>query len=1031
MPTSGIRVLVVGLAMDLPGDYVVERLDDTAQIYSATAQFQPDVILTSDFRPGALNKAAFAIRKRWLHIAPDVAVEAVVQAIEHCYQLNLWTPHPNDEFQPLVSVYTAARNTGDYLRDTYQSLRDQTYTNWEWVVVDDCSEDATWARLEQLSGEDLRVRAVRLGRPCGRIGGVKDMATRLARGEYLVELDHDDMLTDSALAEVVSAFRAEPDVGMVYSNYSGFFEDGTFHRYATEHDEQSYWSDRYREEEYKGRKWLVCEQPDIYDRFGPEFWQQFGWFLTMGPNHVRAYRASTLRELGGYNPELPVADDWDLYVRFFLRSKCRLIPKLLYLYRFRDNWSNATFVRNQSIQDHLELGRKNYAEEAKRFNEQRTNGQQQCSFGEPTQDGHYSVKDLSFIVLEAADTPDLTERCLRSIRRFAPGAEIVLIANGVPLRADLKTEGLADQMFESEVNLGFAAGSNLGAGLASRPLLCFFNNDAVFVDDTPRRLVESLSDDFPIVAPYSNAAKPPQGDVDSPPERDCLPETVAGLCLMLPAALFKKLGGFDPRFQTWEDDDLCVRARKLGFRCKVVSRAWVDHDRHATFEALGLDVQRIMASNRVYFQERHPGIRVVAIAKDEENVIEGFFEQFRSVTEDWCLLDTGSSDGTVDRARKLGVRVESRPFEDFAQARNMALDLFSRDSDWIIMLDPDERLDEHTIRYLREALANGTSDIYLAPLQAVYPNERREFVPKPFVFRNTPDIRWIFKVHEKLVGSSRQALVANARIDHLVDAHDAGRRRASERLYQKLAATEPYYSDRSYKEQMRERWPLLDYDHLEDERILRVCFGPLTTVVIPTYKRTELLRRALDSVMVQDYVNLDIVVVHDGDDVAATMDRGATQRRPCVREYWLPRNHGAGGAVPRNYALWLRAGTLVAYLDDDNLWERTHASSLYAALRVKDAAFAFSSMKVIGRPAPLIFDQPRRGSIDTSCILHRGELIDRYGAWKDRKEAGYAHDWEMVERWLLNGEKWVATRKPTLLYNADTSGQSDFLSACE
>jgi len=114
-------------------------------------------------------------------------------------------------------------------------------------------------------------------------------------------------------------------------------------------------------------------------------------------------------------------------------------------------------------------------------------------------------------------------------------------------------------------------------------------------------------------------------------------------------------------------------------------------------------------------------------------------------------------------------------------------------------------------------------------------------------------------------------------------------------------------------------------------------------------------------------------------------------------------------------------------LDDDNVWKSDHVSSLYTAMMENGASFAFSSMEVNG--TDLKFSEPKHGSIDTSCILHRKNLVEKYGGWKDRTKANYYHDWEFVSRWVNGSERWVATRKPTLIYNAETCGQREFLEA--
>lgn len=1259
MSISGIKLLIIGDPIPLP--YEVKVIFDTSAIMGTIAQFQPDVIMTTRFTPGIMNGMTFELRKRWIHVPADTKPEAAMSAVENCYSYNLWTKHQYQDANPLISVYTPTYNTGDYLRETYQSLKDQSYQTWEWVLVDDQSTDGTWEKLEALSKEDIRVRPFRSGKRIEKIGAMKDFATRLCNGEYFVELDHDDFLTDFALIEIKKAFESDPKVGFVYSNSSNFFENGGFHRFGDD-----YWKVRYRETEYRGKKWDECLQPNGWDRFDDHPLSQNFTFLTVGPNHVRAYRKTFFDELGGYNQNLSVADDLDLFLRAFLGSqppelpigdwKCLLLDQFLYAYRFRDNYSNTTFTRNKSIQDHVQLVRQNYFAKIKEMNDRRlrpkglTSGSRHqpepLAFLQPStpglisivvptrgrpasvrrlvesalvtchdaskiefcfyaddddretiavleemklrhkvgpriplshafneaarmssgeiihccaddivyrtpgwdsiikkefdkipdrialvfgRDGHedgkipthpffhrkwvetigylmppyfsgwysdnwledlavrigrkiyvpdvftehlhfsvgkspkdatylesaarssretnvmkdlekerifdaaklkraidragVSLSDVSFIVLEAAETP-LTKRCIESIRTHAPGSEIVYVSNGVMACPDRH----ADQTVEFDVNLGFAAGCNAGAKVAKGSVLCFFNNDAAFVDDTPAKLLRAM-ESYEIVAPYSNRAKPPQGDIPrekTPPVTQVV-DMVVGLCLMVRKNVFEHLGGFDPGLLTYEDDEFCRKAAKLGFKSCIVASTWVDHERHETFKKLNLDVDKIMAENALIYRKKNPVIRVIVIAKDEEKALPGFFAQFIGVTREWCVLDTGSKDKTLEVARSLGCRVESGPIEGFAAARNEAVRRFGTGADWIIMIDPDERLDSHTITHLRELLYRTPDDILYSPLQAKYPDGNiRLFVSKPFIFRNKPEIKWVFKVHEKLIGSLKQALVINSMNTHLIELHEDGRRQAASGFYDGLMKAEPYFTDPTYKKQMVKDWPILDYDRRGDPRIRPIYAGPLISVVIPTYKRPELLNRAIASALAQDYANLEVIVVGDHcPDLAELVGLGAPAER--VRIFNLRQNHGAGGAVPRNHAIAAAGGSLIAYLDDDNVWKPDHVSSLYTAMLVSGASYAFSSMEVNG--TDLKFSEPKQGGIDTSCILHQKALVAKYGKWKDRSEANYYHDWEFVSRWVNGGEKWVATKKPTLIYNAETCGQREFLEA--
>ncbi|MGA7671996.1 MAG: glycosyltransferase [Nitrolancea sp.] len=195
---------------------------------------------------------------------------------------------------------------------------------------------------------------------------------------------------------------------------------------------------------------------------------------------------------------------------------------------------------------------------------------------------------------------------------------------------------------------------------------------------------------------------------------------------------------------------------------------------------------------------------------------------------------------------------------------------------------------------------------------------------------------------------------------------------------------------------------------------------PLISVVIPTFERPDLLRRAIESVLDQRYANFEILVVGDRcpcvDNVVAKIED------PRLRHANLSEHHGDLGATPRNFALKAMArGTLIAYLDDDNEWTPEHLESLLELLLSNPlAAFAFSSFEVGGEVIEC--RSPRRFQIDTSALLHQRWLLERFGYWREPAEADWAHDWELVSRWT--DEPWVASLRPTLRYTLETSHQT-------
>lgn len=238
----------------------------------------------------------------------------------------------------MISIITPTYNTNpNILARTWASLKAQTLTDWEWVVWDDSTNDSTWAQVYGFcSDERYRISMYRSHVHSGNIGQIKRQAFMVARGDILVELDHDDELTPDALAAISSAFSDNSDVGFVYSDWceilpdgqSGVYPDGWAFGFG-----DKYWSDQY----------------GVWVMKAPEINQTTMSHIVSAPNHVRAWRSSVYRELNGHNPDYHVADDYELIVRTFLATRIGKIPKLLYKQHIGP--LTAQRVRNSQIQD--------------------------------------------------------------------------------------------------------------------------------------------------------------------------------------------------------------------------------------------------------------------------------------------------------------------------------------------------------------------------------------------------------------------------------------------------------------------------------------------------------------------------------------------------------------------------------------------------------------------------------------------------------------------------------------------------------
>jgi len=219
----------------------------------------------------------------------------------------------------MISVITPTHNTPqEILARTWASLKSQTFTDWEWVIWDDSTDNETWRQLYGFCADErYKIQMHRSHVHSGSIGDVKRKGFMVAKGDILVELDHDDELTPDALAIISSAFSDNSDVGFVYSDWceilssgeSGIYPEGWAFGYGSE-----YWSDAHG-------VWVMS---------APAINNATIRHIVSAPNHVRAWRADVYRELNGHDPSYPVADDYELIVRTFLKTRMHHIPQLLY-----------------------------------------------------------------------------------------------------------------------------------------------------------------------------------------------------------------------------------------------------------------------------------------------------------------------------------------------------------------------------------------------------------------------------------------------------------------------------------------------------------------------------------------------------------------------------------------------------------------------------------------------------------------------------------------------------------------------------
>lgn len=233
-------------------------------------------------------------------------------------KFSLITPEHNPDNIPL-------------LLELYDSIKKQTYHNWEWIIL--INGKFTFNHVPQNILHDSKVKICQSLTHNGKIGSIKNEAFNCGTGDVLVECDHDDMLTPDCLEELYKAYQ-DPEIGFVYSDNAVYQMNGEFVPY----DQSFGWT-------YRKFKWK--EQDLIAMHSFPPSSHSLG-YIWYAPDHVRSWRTDVYKRIGGHNSELSVCDDHELCIRTYLETKMKYIPKVLYVYRITGD--NTWLERNQEIQ---------------------------------------------------------------------------------------------------------------------------------------------------------------------------------------------------------------------------------------------------------------------------------------------------------------------------------------------------------------------------------------------------------------------------------------------------------------------------------------------------------------------------------------------------------------------------------------------------------------------------------------------------------------------------------------------------------
>ena len=124
----------------------------------------------------------------------------------------------------LVSIITPAYRAEDYISQTVSSVRSQSYSDWEMLIVDDCSPDRTYEVVEAFSRMDSRIRLMRQSQNSGP-SAARSRALGEAKGRWIAFLDSDDLWLPSKL-ELQLDFHQKSGAVLTFTEFRRMSADG-------------------------------------------------------------------------------------------------------------------------------------------------------------------------------------------------------------------------------------------------------------------------------------------------------------------------------------------------------------------------------------------------------------------------------------------------------------------------------------------------------------------------------------------------------------------------------------------------------------------------------------------------------------------------------------------------------------------------------------------------------------------------------------------------------------------------------------
>ena len=195
---------------------------------------------------------------------------------------------------PRVSIVLPCYNGAGFLSQSLDSVLAQTFRDWELIIVNDCSKDNSLEIMQEYAAKDSRIRVINNEHNL-KLPATLNRGFQEAKGKYLTWTSHDNRMGETMLEEFVNYLDQNPDKGLVTSCYAAFSLKTGEQLYEVHHPDPQLYLPLYN---------CVC--------------------------YAFMYRREVLETVGGYDTTLFLVEDYDYWVRIWLKYPVGKIYKVLY-----------------------------------------------------------------------------------------------------------------------------------------------------------------------------------------------------------------------------------------------------------------------------------------------------------------------------------------------------------------------------------------------------------------------------------------------------------------------------------------------------------------------------------------------------------------------------------------------------------------------------------------------------------------------------------------------------------------------------